>query len=382
MSLQAPGPSDPDQTNNNTESSMNRITTFAISTTCLGIMLLAGCERAPQETPEVVRPVRMITISELRGGDSLNYPGEIQGAQNVNISFEVAGRIIEMPAREGIDVNEGDMLARLDPADYQSALDAAAAKARASKETFDRFAEVFERGAISRQELDTRQRQYEVEQANLAAAQKALDDTVLRAPFTGRIGRTFVDNFTNIQAKQEILLLQDLSEFEVVVNVPEQDWLRAKPGFTLAQQTERIRPTVSLSSLPGRSYPARITEVAAAADPVTRTFASRVRFDPPDDVIILPGMSATLTVSVPEGAVDIESRILVPANAVVGGNDGGSYVWKLSGDPLTASKAPVTIGQLTGSEAEVLDGLEAGDRIAVSGVQHLTEGMRVRELSN
>lgn len=287
-----------------------------------------------------------------------------------------------MPAREGIDVNEGDMLARLDPADYQSALDAAAAKARASKETFDRFAEVFERGAISRQELDTRQRQYEVEQANLAAAQKALDDTVLRAPFTGRIGRTFVDNFTNIQAKQEILLLQDLSEFEVVVNVPEQDWLRAKPGFTLAQQTERIRPTVSLSSLPGRSFPARITEVAAAADPVTRTFASRVRFDPPDDVIILPGMSATLTVSVPEGAVDIESRILVPANAVVGGNDGGSYVWKLSGDPLTASKAPVTIGQLTGSEAEVLDGLEAGDRIAVSGVQHLTEGMRVRELSN
>ncbi|MBT8083405.1 MAG: efflux RND transporter periplasmic adaptor subunit [Gammaproteobacteria bacterium] len=344
--------------------------------------ILIACEQAPVETPEVVRPVRMITISSLHGGDSLNYPGEIQGAQNVNIAFEVPGRIIEMPAQEGIEVSTGDALARLDPADFQSALDAAAARARASKETFDRFSEVFERGAISRQELDTRRRQYEVDQANLASAQKALDDTILRAPFDGRIGRTFVDNFANVQAKQEILLLQDLSEFEVVVNVPEQDWLRAKPGLTLAQQTERVQPSVSLSNLPGRSFPAAITEVAAAADPVTRTFAARARFDPPGDVIILPGMSATVTVRLPEGIDDTPLRVLVPANAVVGGNDGGSYVWKISSEPLVATMAPVTLGQVSGSEIEIVEGLEDGDRIAVSGVQHLAEGMRVRELAN
>ncbi len=361
---------------------MNKTTLTSISVVLLSSLMIAACEQAPVETPEVVRPVRIVTISQLQGGDSVNYPGEIRGAQNVRIAFEVSGRIIEMPVQEGIDVSAGEILARLDPADFQSNLDAAAARARASKETFDRFSEVFERGAISAQELDTRRRQYEVDQANLASAQKALDDSVLRAPFDGRIGRTFVDNFTNVQAKQEILLLQDLSEFEVVVNVPEQDWLRAKPGLTLAQQTERIRPTVSLSSLPGRSFPGRITEVAAAADPVTRTFSARVRIDPPDDVILLPGMSATLTVSVPEGALDVEARILVPANSVVGGNNGGSFVWKIQGDPLAATMAPVTVGQLSGSEIEVLEGLEAGDRIAVSGVQHLTEGMRVRELDN
>ena len=344
------------------------------------LVAVTACEQAPVETPDVVRPVRMITISSLQGGDSLSYPGEIQGAQNVNIAFEVSGRIIEMPAQEGIEVSTGDVLARLDPADYQSALDAAAARARASKETFDRFSEVFERGAISRQDLDTRQRQYEVDQANLASAQKALDDTVLRAPFDGRIGRTFVDNFTNVQAKQEILLLQDLSEFEVVVNVPEQDWLRAKPGLTLAQQTERVQPSVSLSNLPGRAFPAAITEVAAAADPVTRTFAARARFDPPEDVVILPGMSATVTVKVAEGVDAAPFRVLVPANAVVGGNDGGSYVWKIAGNPMTATAAPVEIGQMSGSEIEILEGLTEGDRIAVSGVQHLSEGLRVREL--
>ena len=348
----------------------------------LCLAALAACEQAPVETPEIVRPVRIITISSLQGGDALSYPGEIQGAQNVNIAFEVPGRIIEMPAQEGIQVTRGDVLARLDPADYQSSLDAAESRARASKETFDRFSEVFERGAISAQDLNVRQRQYEVDLANLATAQKAFDDTILRAPFTGRIGRTFVDNFTNVQAKQEILLLQDLSEFEVVVNVPEQDWLRAKPGLTLAQQTERTRPEVSMSSLPGRTFPAVITEVAAAADPVTRTFSARARFDPPEDVVILPGMSATVTVTISEDVADLPSRVLVPANAVVGGNDGGTYVWSVSGDPLAASMTPVTVGQIGGSEIEILAGLEDGDRIAVSGVQHLTEGMRVRELAN
>ena len=360
---------------------MNKSITLPAFALCAG-MLVAACEQAPVETPEIVRPVRMITISELRGGDSLSFPGEIQGLQNVNLAFEVAGRIIEMPAQEGIEVTEGQMLARLDPEDFQAALDAAESRASTSKETFDRFSEAFERNAISRQDLNTRRRQYEVDKANLVSARKAVSDTALRAPFTGRIGRTFVDNFANVQAKQEILLIQDISELEVVVNVPEQDWLRAKPGLTLAQQTERANPEVSLSSLPGRSFPAAITEVAAAADPVTRTFAARARFEPPDDIIILPGMSATVTVTIAEDVAATHTTVLVPDNAGIGGDDGGSYVWKIGGEPLSASLAPVTVGQLSGSEVQILEGLETDDRIAVSGVQHLTEGMLVRELSN
>jgi len=361
---------------------MNYSKLLAASSVCLGITLLAACEQAPVETPEIVRPVRIATIDRLRGGDSLSYPGEIQGAQNANLAFEVSGRIIEMPAKEGIEVTDGQVLARLDPADFQAALDAAESRSSTSQETFDRFSEAFERGAISRQDLNMRRRQYEVDQANLISARKAVSDTTLRAPFTGRIGRTFVDNFTNVQAKQEILLLQDLSELEVVVNVPEQDWLRAKMGLTLAQQTARVQPVVSLSTLPNRSFPAAITEVAASADPVTRTFAARARFNPPDDVRILPGMSASVTVSIPEDASASETMVLVPANAVTGGADGGSYVWKIAGDPLTANMSPVTVGQISGSQIQILDGLDSGDRIAVSGVQHLADGMRVSELTN
>ncbi|RLA28281.1 MAG: hypothetical protein DRQ63_03925, partial [Gammaproteobacteria bacterium] len=348
---------------------------------CLSATLLAACEKAPVEKPEVVRPVRIITISGLGAGDTLSYPGEIQGIQNAELAFEVPGRIVEMPIREGVNVAQGQMLVKLDPTDYQASLDAAEARFRQSKDTFERFSEVFEKGAISRQELDNRQRRFEVERAQLASARKALADTELRAPFAGRIGRTYVDNFNNVQAKQPILLLQDVTQLEIVGNVPEQDWLRAKPGLSLAQRSETVQPRVSLSSFPGRSFPATITEVAASADPITRTFEARARFDPPDDIAILPGMSASVTVSIPKDIGGNELTVVIPANAVGADEDGSSYVWKLNTVGMTVSRANVTLGQLSGAEVEIFEGLESGDRIAVSGVQNLREGMQVRELS-
>ncbi|HSG58745.1 MAG TPA: efflux RND transporter periplasmic adaptor subunit, partial [Woeseiaceae bacterium] len=202
------------------------------------------------------------------------------------------------------------------------------------------------------------------------------------APFAGRIGRVYVENFNNIQAKQAILLLQDLSQLDIIVNVPEQDWQRAKPGLTLAQRTEGVKPFVTLPTFPDREFPARITEVAASADPVTRTFAARGRFDPPEDIVILPGMSATVTVRIDPDVANLQDAVQIPANAVIGGNDGGSYVWKVDAATMTVGLAPVTVGQMSGSRITIVDGLSAGDRIAVSGVQQLAEGMQVRELTD
>ncbi len=93
-------------------------------------------------------------------------------------------------------------------------------------------------------------------------------------------------------------------------------------------------------------------------------------------------MSATVTVYMPADEDGIPHRVYVPANAVVGGDGGGAYVWKVGGDPLTATMGPVITGPMTGSDIEIVEGLSPGDRIAVSGVQHLADGMRVRELTN
>ena len=96
---------------------MTRLISVALAG--LALTLLSACENEVEEAPEVVRPVRMLTISELTGGESLSYPGEILGVQNAEIAFEVPGRIVGLPAEEGIEVTEGQLLASIDPADFQ-----------------------------------------------------------------------------------------------------------------------------------------------------------------------------------------------------------------------------------------------------------------------
>ena len=93
----------------------------------MALLILTACEQEVEQAPEVVRPVRMLTIATLTGGESLSYPGEILGVQNAELAFEVPGRVVELPAEEGIEVSEGQLLARLDPADFQAKVDAAQA---------------------------------------------------------------------------------------------------------------------------------------------------------------------------------------------------------------------------------------------------------------
>lgn len=349
---------------------------------CAGMLLLAACERPVEERAPVVRPVRIMTIGGPASGRKLSYAGQIRAGETADLGFEVPGRIVEFLVLEGQAVAKGDLLARLDPADFQSALNQADAKFRQAQTTYERYKEIVERGAVSRQDLDLRKRNFEVAQADLTTAQKALNDTRLIAPFSGNIGRTLVDNFVNVQAKQPVLVLQDTSRLEVVITVPEQDWSRANPHLTNEERTELIRPMVNLTTFPDREFPARISELANVADPVTRTFEVRARLDNPPDVTIMPGMTANVSITIPEGGTSagVDMAVVVPANAVVGDEQGNSTVWKVDPDTMTVSRVQIQLGDLTGADVRVLSGLNAGDRIATSGVHNLREGMQVSEL--
>lgn len=325
----------------------------------------------------------MMTIGESGAGRSLSYSGQIRAGETAELGFEVSGRIIELPVMEGQSVEKGDMLARLDPADFQTSLNQAQAEYRQAQTTYERYKEIVEQGAVSRQDLDVRKRNYEVAQANLATAQKAFDDTRLLAPFSGNIGRRLVDNFVNVQAKEGVVILQDLSSFEVVITVPEQDWSRADPNLSKEERTRLVQPVVTLSTFPDRGFPARITELATVADPVTRTFEVIAVMDNPPDTTVLPGMTATVTISIPEGGTSegVDTAVSIPATAVLADAQGKSTVWLVDPATMTVSRATVQLGDLTGDQVRILGGLRQGDRIATSGVHNLREGMQVSELT-
>ena len=346
------------------------------------ILLIACGDEAPPEEKQIVRPVKLMTIEVGADGITLEYPGEISAARSVELGFEVAGKIIELPISDGMPVEEGALLGRLDETDYIAARDSAEASRKAAQSAYERAKRIFDQGAGSQAEVDETLRDIDVANQDLIKAQKALDDTSLKAPFAGKVSRKIADNFQNVQAKEAILLLEDISSLELDANIPERDFSRMTPGLTLAQRTERVNPQIVVSSVSGRTFTARLKSFETAADPVTRTYKATFAFDKPVDVNVLPGMTAKVVLQIPADAQkDTEGGMLIPATAAVVDTEGSAYVWRFDPDSSQVSRTTVTLGEMSGASVRVNSGLENGDTIAVSGAAHLQEGMKVRPLS-
>jgi RND family efflux transporter MFP subunit len=345
-------------------------------------MLIACGDKPVPEPKEVVHPAKLMTINVGGDGTTREYPGTVEATQSVELGFEVPGKIVELPVSDGLAVKKGTLLGKLDDADFVAARESAEANRKATRSAYERAKRIFDQGAGSQAEVDSTLRDIDVAKQELVKAQKALDDTVLKAPFTGKVSRKIADNFQNVQAKQAIVLLEDVSSLELDVNVPEQDFSRMKPGLTLKQRNAHINPEIQVSTIAGRSFKARLISFETRADPVTRTYLATFAFDNPGDVNVLPGMTAKVVLNMPadKAAANTEVGILVPTTSVVVDTNGSAYVWVFDPASSQVSKTTVTIGDMSGASIRVLSGLDGGEQIATAGAAHMREGMKVRPL--
>ena len=343
-------------------------------------LCIVGCgEQAVEVQEEVARPVKIITFGGSGDGTTLEYAGTVAAAQRSDMGFEVAGRITEFLVAAGEAVQQGQVLARLDPVDFQAELDKAIANRNAADADFKRYDQAFKENAVTKQDVDLARRNLEVAQASLRSARKALADAELKAPFAGVVAQKLVNDFANVQAKQPVLVLEDDSSLEIDVNVPEQDWTRARPNISVEERSARSQPRVSVAAIPNRVFPAQLKELDTTADPVTRTYKVTFSFEKPTDVTVRPGMTGSIVLTVPSDIVTAGlSGSTVPSAAVRSDEQGNAFVWRV-GDDMRVTKQPVTVGELSGDQIQVLDGLESGSRIAASGVHNLREGSPVRE---
>ena len=349
-----------------------------------GILILAGlatggCGEAPVDEAPIVRPVKIVEIGGPGSGHTRELPGTIRAAQNADMGFEVGGLITDFLVIEGQEVTAGTELARLDPRNFQADFDQADAAFRKAQSDLARSERIYEQdpGAISTARIETDRQAVEVAEAALRIAEKALEDTVLRAPFDGVVARRLVEDFQNVQPKEPVLILQDLSSLEIEVSVPERDVAQAEQNRDPEETTRQIRPRVQVSSLPDLVFPARLVEFSTTADPATRTFQARLQFDTPADQNILPGMTARVIYN----AV-LNGTTTLPSSAAFSDASGNANVWIVDPGTMQVSRRGVTLGELTGSDVEIRSGLAAGDLVAVSGVSQLREGMQVRRYEN
>ena len=339
-------------------------------------LLLVGCGAEVEQQAEVIRPVRVFELGGSDGSGGLEYPGAVSSAQEAQLSFEVDGQIIEFPILEGQSVSAGQVLARIDPRDYEARRNADQASRNQALADYERFQDLYSADAVSLQDLEVSRRQYEVSESRLEITQKAVDDTELRALFSGIVARTLVEAFENVRAKQPVLLLQTGTGLQMRVSMPERDIVFAPRGLGVTEINQRANPQVEIASLPGRRFPARVTEFATAADPVTRTFRLTVSFDPPQDAQVFPGMTGKVVVD-PQFTASEAGRYWLPSAAVVASDTGEWYVWRIDPTTMQVSRVAVEAGAMSGADIEISGELDVGDLIATSGAQRLREGMTV-----
>lgn len=351
------------------------------------VLLLSSCGKEEEKAvkPEVVRPVKIMTLTSGAAELSRALPGVVRATQRVDLAFQVPGRLIELPIQEGQDVKQGQLLARLDPKDFDSNLRTAEgqmAKAQASLEysrtEYQRYQRIRDAdpGAVSEAMISQRRARVDVAQADIQSAKAAvqlakdqLSYTKLFAPFEGVVAVRYVDNFRYLQAKERVLSLQKISDIEILVDLPEMDVAVVRKG------TAKLH--AEFAAAPGKRFELKVKEFAKEADPKTQTYRLVLEMPAPKEIRVLPGMTATVSAEI--RLAEEEKKMTIPAVAVLADDQGNPGVWVVEKDKMTVHRRKVTTGNLTGKDSiEILSGLQPGEMIAVSGVGQLREGMKVR----
>lgn len=337
---------------------------------CLAIAL-AGCNSAEPPAPAVARV--LVQPAGARDAGYAVYTGEIRARNEADLSFRVGGKITSRLVDAGMAVKAGQTLARLDPADLQLARQAALAQVAAAESEFTtasseraRYADLLARRFVSQAAFDARENAFRGARARLeqARAQSQISGNqasygTLAADHDGVITAVLADAGQVVSAGQPVLRLARPEELEVAIAIPEGRLAEFKAARQIA---------VNLWAQPDLAMKGEVRELAAAADPATRTYAARIRIADPAPTAQL-GMTARVILGSASGAA-----IVVPLTALVD-HGKGPQVWVVNDG--RATQRPVEVASFREDGAVIASGLKAGEMVILTGQRRLVDGQAV-----
>ncbi|MBQ6775610.1 MAG: efflux RND transporter periplasmic adaptor subunit [Synergistaceae bacterium] len=355
-----------------------------------GLEFMRG-QKAEVPQKELIRPVKTVTLRSNGKGGLWQYYGTLQGGKRVDLSFRVSGPVRSIHVDKGASVRKGQLLATLDPRDYQTQLKQAQAQQNQAqaqyenaKADFKRYENLYKQKVIPKSTYDTYKTQMNVAlssfnaaKASTTAVRDSLRDTELRAPFDGVIVDRMVESFQDVTAKQTIFILQDISMLEIVFNVPENDVIWASKAASANSGSNPASVRAKFDAIPDRSFPLTMKEFVLQADRSTNTFPVTAVMPQQEGVALLPGMNATVEVEISDDTEGGERVFTVPQTAVVTSGD-QTYVWRCDDNVVkrvsVTQSTPHNNGFIEISSGQLRD----GNVIVVAGAHLLHEGQRVR----
>ena len=338
-------------------------------------MALAGCSRKEPE-PEPIRAVKLLTVGVAPLHAQLEYSAEVRARVESRLGFRVPGKIVQRQAELGQHVTAGQVLAQLDPRDYQLSTQAAQAQVSAAKTQrdlasadFKRYEKLKSQNFISGAELERREASLKAAQASLDQANAQLASqgnqasyTRLVADVSGVITSIDAEPGQVVSAGTPVVRIAQDGARDAVFSVPEDKVAQLRAG-----QEVSVRPWAEGAQLKGQ-----VREVAASADPVTRTFLVKVAIEGTP----VPPLGATVYVE--PRVLGREGMVAISLPTTALRQEGGqSAVWIYDAASGTVKSQVVQVASADGNQAVIAGGLQPGMQVVSTGVHVLAPGQKV-----
>ncbi|MDP2263289.1 MAG: efflux RND transporter periplasmic adaptor subunit [Hydrogenophaga sp.] len=350
----------------------------------LSAALMAAC--SPKPAPEEpVRSVKLLTVAAGGLVSSTEFAGEVRARSESRLGFRVGGKLLQRPAEVGQRVKAGDLLAQLDPQDLALSSQAAQAQVSAAQTQRDlaaadlkRFEDLKAQGFVSGAEIERRQASLQAAEASLrqARAQGSVQGNQatyarLLADGPGVILAVEADVGQVVAAGTPVVRLARDGARDVVIAVPEDRVAQLRPGLPA-----QVRLWAAAADSPATALSAVVREVAASADPVTRTY--QVKLALPEGTPVSLGATAYVTLAPAAGAAP--AVIKLPTSALMRSEAGApqsTSVWVFDAASSTVQARPVSVAGADGNEVVITGGLQPGEEVVAAGVHVLAPGQKV-----
>lgn len=330
------------------------------------LALLAGCESGEERAGGGGRfgggPVTVITevVQPRDIVDDIDAIGTVLADESVEITPRVTSLVTRIAFREGQLVDEGDLLVELENKEIRAELAVAEASLSESRSQYERARQLADTQAISASSLEELLAAMQVAQAQVQAARARLENTLIRAPFSGKIGLRRVSPGSLVNPGTVITTLDDLDPVKLEFSVPE--------AF-LGALREDLVVTARSPALQDREFEGRIDSIDTRLDPVSRSLLVRAILQNEDE-LLKPGMFLTVALQMRRSDV-----LMAPEEAVV--PERGQHFVYVVAEEDRAARRQVELGQRIPGAVEIVSGLAAGERVITEGTQKVREGAQV-----